>query len=778
MKNTTILLLSLFIFCFGCKKKEVGDDSNPENLSIQGFTPVSGKDGTLVTIAGNKFSTNANSNLITIGGLNVVPVSATTTELIFNVPIGLAKGMHNISVKVNGQTVNATNKFEITDGSVGGGVVNTSLIPVNADIISKSFIDFGMVNVHPRLLFTKSDIVRIKSLALTDQFAKGTYDNIISKANQILNTPLLEYALDGAGLRIPNIHEFSNEQAPFLVLAYQFTGDTKYALRCWQQVDKICSYPDWGANRHFLDSGIISKAMAIVYDGLYDYLTPEQRSKIVLNTRSKVLQIGKTNIETNTGIFKWYLTNDNWNGICHSGMIMAALAMYETDPAFMSQLIAISANGMTKYIESLDLDGASEEGMVYWGYGLSNTFLGLEAMKRVLSTEYGLAKNANGLKKTGWFPYNMSGPVGTASIGDDYLYNGVGNKFLSYFWFANFYNDANFAKAHYDACIARNTSSTAKMNGWSDLLFYNPALVSAGNSSNIPLSGYIRGIDYMHVVENNSNQNALYIGMHGGDNKASHGHLDAGSFYIQALGEVFAQGNLGVENSYPTDFFKSTSPSYNSASTNSATSRGRFYYYRVRTEGKNCLVFNPDARPEQNPDGKATLEKEGTDNIGGYYVLNMLDVYNRDVTAYKRGIKLNRNTGVISVQDEFTPKNSSTVYWLMHSPATDGMVISSDGKTATMIRNGKTFYAIIKTPSNASFVKVDRSTSSINYLTETAPIFSSIMTGQNGINQFYGKLQIKLSGVSGPTNLRVDFVKSLSTTTPSFTGLSNWTTSN
>ena len=156
----------------------------------------------------------------------------------------------------------------------------------------------------------------------------------------------------------------------------------------------------------------------------------------------------------------------------------------------------------------------------------------------------------------------------------------------------------------------------------------------------------------------------------------------------------------------------------------------------------------------------------------------MLGIYNRDVTAYKRGIKLNRNTGVITVQDEFTPKSSSTVYWLMHSPATDGMIISSDGKTATMAKNGKTFYAVIKSPSSASFVRVDRSTTSINYLTETAPIFSNIMNGKNGINQFYGKLQIKLSGVSGPTNVRVDFVKSATTTTPALTSLSSWTTSN
>jgi hypothetical protein len=97
-----------------------------------------------------------------------------------------------------------------------------------------------------------------------------------------------------------------------------------------------------------------------------------------------------------------------------------------------------------------------------------------------------------------------------------------------------------------------------------------------------------------------------------------------------------------------------------------------------------------------------------------------------------------------------------------------------------MIKNGKTFYAIIQSPSNAVFEKVDRSTSQINYLSETAPIFSSIMAGRNTPNQWYGKLQIKMTGLSAstPVTVRVDFVRSLNSTTPTLTALTGWTTSN
>jgi len=97
-----------------------------------------------------------------------------------------------------------------------------------------------------------------------------------------------------------------------------------------------------------------------------------------------------------------------------------------------------------------------------------------------------------------------------------------------------------------------------------------------------------------------------------------------------------------------------------------------------------------------------------------------------------------------------------------------------------MIKNGKTYYAIIQSPTNAVFEKIDRSTSQINYLAETSSIFSGVMTGKNSMNQWYGKLQIKLTGLTAavPVTIKVDFVKSTSATTQALASLANWTTTN
>ena len=51
-------------------------------------------------------------------------------------------------------------------------------------------------------------------------------------------------------------------------------------------------------------------------------------------------------------------------------------------------------------MQSFEPDGASEEGLMYWSYGLTNAFLALEAMQRNLTTTYGLT-DLNGISKTG-----------------------------------------------------------------------------------------------------------------------------------------------------------------------------------------------------------------------------------------------------------------------------------------------------------------------------------------------------------------------------------------
>ena len=771
------IVFTVSLLVLGCKDNPEPIPTEDTTLAIKDFTPMTGGEKTVVIINGKNFASTINYNLIKMGTYSLIPLTASTTQLTFLIPSGMIAGDYNITVMVGGKEVVSAEKFKV-DPSLpgGGGYINNDKVPnITPAIVTACFFGTGQTNIHPRIFYSASDIQRIKSLALTDIAAKAAYDEIISTANNLLSKPVLKWGLDAANLRIANIHTIGNDHLPALVLAYQFTSDTRYAQRCWDQLAEMMTWSDWGAGRHFLDTGIGIKGVAMAYDGLYNFLTPTQRSQIVAASRKYALEPGLAQMKGGSSPFAWYLTDNNWNGICHGGLIDAALAMFESDAPFMSQVVSIAANQTLTYMKSLEPDGASREGMMYWDYGLTNTFMSYEAMSRVLSTTYGLAEQP-GFVKTGWFPFLVTAPSGTVSVGDDYLYNSKSGKFSSRFWFAKKFNDPNLAKTHFEAVKAKSGSATGGLNGWMDLLAYDPGLIAQGQAVSLPLSGIVRGLDYMFVRENGTDD-SYYLGMHGGDNNASHGHLDAGTFFLHAKGEVFATGSLGTTNPYPADYFSSSSPDYNDAPTLTASKVGRNSYYRVRTEGKSCVVFNPDARPMQNPAGFCIVEKELNDASGGCYVLNMNSIYSRDAYVYKRGIKLNRTTNVTTIQDEFIPRTSSTVYWLMHTVA-NVSINPSNKMIAKLTIGSKVIYAIIKSPSDATFEYVPSSSGNVNYLSETKPIFATIMNGKDKTNGSYGKLQFKLTGVPTSTTIRVDFVDAMTSVVPNLVTMSDWNTSN
>ena len=374
---------------------------------------------------------------------------------------------------------------------------------------------------------------------------------------------------------------------------------------------------------------------------------------------------------------------------------MAALAMYEDDPQEMSEIIALAINALPKYIRSFEPDGQSEEGLMYWSYGMMYTTITLESLKNVLGTTFGLDQMP-GFMKTGWFPTLVSGPVTSLNIGDDPIRNG---RARSFFWFSRHYNDTALAIMQYELYKETNT-----MN-WMDMVYYDPFLVKAVPISKIAsLENYIHGIELMSLRSGWSSD-AAYISMHGGKNFSNHGHLDAGSFYIQAMGEVWAYGNLGRDDyTYPGYFSKNTWPSYTTQDS-PQTVPGRWHFYRLRAEGKNCLVFNPSTSPDQNEMGAATLSSQKKGDQKSSFTLDLTNCYERDVTSYHRTIHLNKSTSAMTIVDDFKAIKPSTVWWSMHTKAI--IDIRDNGRSALLSIGNRQMLAKIESPADASFQVLD-----------------------------------------------------------------------
>jgi hypothetical protein len=603
---------------------------------------------------------------------------------------------------------------------------------IGAYEVSQTFNKADKKDIHPRLFFNTNDINRIKLLIREkDPLETLGFKELSKVANRVLNDSLFSYKLDAANLRIPSIHAFAS-QVPALVIMYQLTGEKKYAARCYAQMERFAKYPDWGANRHFLDTGIGAFDFALTYDGLYHYLNADQRKTLRDAVMKNVLLPSETKMEENAW---WHLSSINWNGICNGGVIMAALAMYEDNTSLLSNIIAKAFNGMPYYIDSFNPDGASVEGVGYWGYGLMYTTLALQAMQNVLGTTFHI-DDAQGFRKTGWFPLYVSGPVATLNIGDDPIKTG---RTSSFFWFAKHFNDTALARFQYQLCLKNKKMS------WEDMLFYDPKMINGtSNRQHVSIENYIRGIDIMSL-RNTWNNNAIFIAMHGGSNEANHGHLDAGTFYIQALGEVWAYGDLGSDNyTYPGYFSKITLPGYFDKPA-AQKQAGRWDFYRLRAEGHDCLVFNPSVCPDQNPMGEAIVLKQDTGHNQSSYTLDLTHCYYRDVTFYTREIALNKTTKVITVQDHFITKKPSLVWWLMNTKAT--ILIQPGGKSVLLKQNNKTMIVAIKSPINAKF----------QVLGATYLPGESFPLTKNSSNEGFKKLAIQLKNQNSNTIL-IEFI--------------------
>ena len=505
----------------------------------------------------------------------------------------------------------------------------------------------------------------------------------------------------------------------------------------------MATWADWGTlieppytDRHFLDTGIAAFDAALIYDGLYNWMSPEQRN-FVFEATQKYLFIPTLAQYKNEAkrTWQWNKANNNWNGICNGNIAVAALCMYERDPQNMSWLVATAANDMQLFIREFEPDGQSEEGLMYWGYGLMYTLPALDCLQRHLGTTFGLAETP-GMRKTGYFPVYTTGTVTSINIGDDPLKN---SKAKSFFWPAKHFQDASLAKLQYNMVMEQNGDLP-----WFDFFYYDPELVKKGNNITIPLDNLVYGLELYSMRENWTNPNALYVSVHGGYNSASHGHLDAGSFYIQALGEVWAYGNLGRDDyTFPGYFSKKTDPEY-SDSVYAQKEAGRWHFYRLRTEGKNCLVFNPSTRPEQDKKGTASVIRQTSTPALSNYVFDLSDVYKRDVNSYERAVELNRKRKLIAVKDDFIAKTPSTVWWSMHTKAQ--IQVSKNGKSAVLLQNGKKMKMRVTGVKNARFQVLPAT-----YLPgETFPLT------KNSENTGFRKIAVKLENVT-KAGLKVEF---------------------
>jgi hypothetical protein len=120
--------------------------------------------------------------------------------------------------------------------------------------------------------------------------------------------------------------------------------------------------------------------------GTVDYwlgarLRPALRQRLRAEVRRRVLEPYRHTITTGDAAqgMWWVDVETNWNSVCTSGTLGAALAVVE-DPAERAWFVASAEKHLPRFLEGFGPDGYCSEGLGYWNYGFSHYILGAEAV--------------------------------------------------------------------------------------------------------------------------------------------------------------------------------------------------------------------------------------------------------------------------------------------------------------------------------------------------------------------------------------------------------------
>ncbi|MEK4909398.1 heparinase II/III domain-containing protein [Niallia sp. FSL M8-0099] len=570
---------------------------------------------------------------------------------------------------------------------------------------------------HPRLLATSEDFEKIKESLKTDSNLKRWYKELTINANNLLEKPIVTYEKSD-GVRLLPISRTVLDRTLTLSLMYRLSGNKLYAERAWKELELVSDrkrFYDWNPS-HFLDTAEMAAAVGIGFDWLYDYLNQNQKeilkNSIINNALIPALKV--YNNDNNAGIpVFWKYENNNWNTVCNSGILISALAI--VDETINTQKISIEViqNALSSVKNSLLAygdDGGTEEGPVYWSYATKYAAILLSTLEKSLGTDYNFTK-IKGLSETGYYPIYTTGNGGLFNIGDSND-NNLGNL-SQLFWFSNKYNKPELSYR------ALKTYSPLNM------IWYRP---KEEKNYPLPLDKMFNGSAGIVTMRSSWDSKSSFVGIHAGDNQASHGDLDIGTFVIDALGERWAI-DLGMDNYNLPGYFDKKSKRWN--------------YYRKRAEGQNTLVINPDEGPDQNIFAKGKIIDFTSKKNEASTLIDMTDAYKNAKSIQRRASLINDRNDIL-IEDNIKLSTPSEIYWFMHTRANIGL--SVDRKTAILVMGEKFITVTIKNPSNAKFSVMD-----------AKPLSSSLGENQKqNQNNNIKKLAIHLENVK-ETQISIEF---------------------
>lgn len=545
--------------------------------------------------------------------------------------------------------------------------------------ITKKTLKSSLKKEHPRLFISSERIQELEALAKQDKMLAGLIDGLIERADMFIGQPTLEFKIIGP--RMLNRCQQIGDRVSTLALAYHFTNESKYVERAKLELFNAAKDPHWN-QPHFLDGAELCLAFGIGYDWLYNALTADERATIRKALVEKGLRVGLEEIENGV---HWTTSPTNWNSVVNGGLAVGALAVAGEVPEIAVPVINTAINNLPLMFASYTNEGAWEAGPDYWSYATRYSALAIDAIMTTMGSDYGL-KQSEGLKNTGFFPIQCTGPT-------DMYFNFAGGAPESVtkpelFWLGKNYDTPSFIQENHRLLKKQESLSETPKSFNVIPIAFNIVWYQPEPSAVPPLPrGFVfNGVGAVSMRSAWNDPNAVFVGFKGGFNQADHAHLDIGTFVLDADSVRWA-ADFGRDDYDIPGYWEGEEGG------------GRWKVFRLNNFSHNTLTLNNDL---QRVAAQSPIMKSGFSDTKSYAVIDMSTAYKPHAKSVLRGMALIDNRTVV-VQDEILwSGNEKKVRWQLTTDA----AIQLSGSEALLKKDGKTFRAEIISPKGAVFSTV------------------------------------------------------------------------
>lgn len=538
---------------------------------------------------------------------------------------------------------------------------------------------------HPRLFATAGQWTTVRDRIETDAVSRQLFASTRAQADALLKEAPVAIKTRGRGKLAGSLLDtmrLIEGRVLTLAMTARLTGDRKYGERAWSELQVLIDLPDWNPEV-YLDTAEATLAAAVGYDWLYDLLTPQQREVLAKSIISKGL---RPSYEAPRQSLGWLKGTNNWNQVCHGGLVIGALSVFEHDPDLCRRVIERGVELIRHSAAAYAPDGVYPEGPMYWSYGTTFHVAMICALESTLGGSFGLDAFP-GFLASAEYMAQVIAPSGQAFNYADCSSSRGFEPVL--FWFGRRLQQPAVLRREVERVAALEKARPDRLSRFLPLalLWWDPGLQKQA-AKPLPLNWKGDGLMPLGIHRSAwDDLRAVYVAIKGGKAAHSHAHMDAGAFILEADGVRWAV-DLGMQ-SYESLY----KVGIDSGLWNIKQESPRWTVFRIGAESHNLVRFN-DAVPLVN--GRATITSFRADGDAPHTILDLTGLYADQVKSARRGVQLRKDRRVV-IQDEWsTGDGDTTVAWQWLTVAR----ASVEGRVITLSQDQQTLRLRVVEPDN------------------------------------------------------------------------------